>query len=194
MLLTERKVVALPPRLGALSAPRSSASGRAAVYSLSPSQQARKAQDWLAMIVESSHDAIIGISLDGLILSWNHGAKRLFGYSTVKVMGLPVTTLFAAEGADAVQALIGRAVRGESSAAHDLETLRENGHRGCVSVTLSPIKNKSGAVVGVALIARDMAPRKRVEVAEPSHAVPSPQKARPPLYLVPAAGTAHPVS
>lgn len=180
MLLTERKVVALPPRLGALSASRSGASARpvAAVYPLSPGQQARKAHDWLAMIVESSHDAIIGTSLDGLILSWNHGAKRVFGYSTLMVMGLPVTTLFSAEGANAVQALLERAVHGESVVAHEIETLRENGHRGCVSLTLSPIKNTTGALIGVALIARDAAPRKRA---------PAPQSstARPPLYLVP---------
>ena len=187
MLLTERKVVALHPRSGALSASQSSASARApaAVYNFSPRQQAQKAQDWLAMIVESSHDAIIGLSLDGLILSWNHGAKRLFGYSTVRVMGLPVTTLFSPEGADEVQALIGRTVQGECIAGHEVETIRENGHRGCVSLTMSPIKNTTGALVGVALMARDMAPRKRGEDTE------SKKKARPPLYLVPAPTTSY---
>ena len=115
------------------------------------------------MIIESSHDVIIGTSLHGIILSWNHAAKRLFGYSTAHVMDQPVTTLFSFESARVVRALIARSSQGEHIEGHEMESIHENGKRVNVSLTFSPIKDTSDAIVGVAMIARDISLRKRAQ-------------------------------
>ena len=164
MMLTERKVVALSPRPYVLS-PSYAGTARASatVYNLSEPQRTQNAQDWLAMIVESSNDAIISTSLDGIILSWNQAAKRLFGYLSVMVIGHPVSILFPAENAAEMQVLIARCGQGEHIHSHEMEFVRENGQHGCVSLALSPIRNTTDAIVGVAMIARDITQRKRAE-------------------------------
>ena len=165
MMLTDRKVIALPLRTHTASCPQvgTGAPNSAAIYNLSARLQAQQYQLWLTMIVESSNDAIIGTSLDGIILSWNQAAKRLFGYSTVKVIDEPVTTLFSPQGADEVQLLIARSGHGELIDGHEMECIRENGQQVWVSLAFSPIKNKTGTIVGVAMIARDITQRKRAE-------------------------------
>ena len=164
MMLTERKVIALSPRPHALSSPYvGTVRASATVYNLSDRQRTQNAQDWLAMIVESSNDAIISTSLGGIILSWNQAAHRLFGYLSVMVIGHPVSILFAAEGAAEMQALIARCGQGEHINGHEIEYVRENGQHGCVSLAFSPIRNTTDAIVGVAMIARDITQRKRAE-------------------------------
>lgn len=162
MMLTDRKIIALPLRTHETIPQKATGSCiPAAVYNFSERQQAEKTQQWLTMIVESSNDAIIGISLEGTILSWNQAAKRLFGYSTIMVIGHPIAMLFLPEDADEVQLLIARSGRGELIDSHEMECIHENGQRVCVSLALSPVKNKNGSIVGVAIIARDITKRKR---------------------------------
>lgn len=163
-MLTERKVVALSPRPYALSSSYAgTARASATVYNLSERQHTHNAPDWLAMIVESSNDAIISTSLDGIILSWNQAAQRLFGYLSVMVIGHPVAILFPTEGVAEMQELIARCGQGEHINGHEMEYVRENGHHGCVSLAFSPIRNTTDAIVGVAMIARDITQRKRAE-------------------------------
>lgn len=164
MMLTDRKVVTLPLRMRVAQATSGNlARASAAIHRLSEHREAQNSQQWLTMIIESSHDAIIGTSLHGIILSWNHAAKRLFGYTTAHVMDQPVTTLFSLEAARVVRALIARSTQGEHIEGHEMESIHENGQRVNVSLTFSPIKDTSDAIVGVAMIARDISPRKRAQ-------------------------------
>ena len=164
MMLTDIKVVTLPLRMHVAQATSGNlARASAAIHRLSEHREAQNSQQWLTMIIESSHDAIIGTSLHGIILSWNHAAKRLFGYTTAHVMDQPVTTLFSLEAARVVRALIARSTQGEHIEGHEMESIHENGQRVNVSLTFSPIKDTSDAIVGVAMIARDISQRKRAQ-------------------------------
>lgn len=164
-------ITALPFRTLPANGPvGTSAPNSAAVYDLGARRSAQQAQHWLTMIVESSNDAIIGTSLEGIILSWNQAAKRLFGYSPVKVIDQSITTLFSQDGAQQVQLLIARTGLGERIDAHEMECVRENGQTVWVSLTFSPIKNTTGAIVGVAMIARDITERKRAQDRHASQA------------------------
>ncbi len=164
MMLTDRKVITLPLRTHTAHATSSKvARASATIHRLSEHREAQNSQQWLTMIIESSHDAIIGTSLHGIILSWNHAAKRLFGYTTAHVMDQPVTTLFSFEAARVVRALIARSSQGEHIESYEMESIHENGQHVNVSLTFSPIKDTSDAIVGVAMIARDISQRKRAQ-------------------------------
>ena len=158
-----------------------------ALFDLSERQQTEKYQHWLSMIVESSSDAVIGKSLDGIILSWNEAAERLFGYSAMMVTGQPVSMLFAAEDAEDVQALVARSGCGEHIDSHETEGIRQDGQRILVSLTLSPIKNRTGTIVGVATIARAITERPHTQdqlphLAPPDRAFHGYPRANSPLY------------
>jgi PAS domain S-box-containing protein len=113
----------------------------------------------LAAIVESSGDAIVGSSLDGIIRSWNEGAERLFGHAATEVIGQPLTVLGSKEDA----ALIARVARGEQVAPVDAVRRHKRGTALAVSLTISPIRDARGALVGASLAARDISARKRAE-------------------------------
>ncbi len=117
----------------------------------------------LAAIVESSGDGIIGVSLEGAILSWNPGAARIFGYQAEEILQKPILSLFAPEQAKAWAGIL-RSVK-EGSCLHDYETtlLAKNGLVRDVSLTISPIRDGMGKVVGASTIARDITERKRAE-------------------------------
>lgn len=164
MTFTKKNVIGLIPRpASATRLTGNAAPASAVVYDLIGRQQAEKHQQWLAMIVESSSEAIIGKSLAGDILSWNEAAERLFGYSAVMVLGHPLTLLFASAEAEEVRALLQRCARGEHIDSYETECIRADGQRIGISLTLSPLKDKTGAIVGMATIARDITQRKRTE-------------------------------
>ena len=106
--------------------------------------------------MESSEDAIIGKNLDGTITSWNKAAERLFGYSAADVLGKPVSVLIPPESTDEMLAILERVRRGEQ--VHHFETVqvRKDGTRVDVSLSVSPVKDSQGRVVGAAKIARDI--------------------------------------
>ena len=158
-----RNVVGLTPRQHESNRPRVKSETLAVVRPISVHQRAEGTQQWLAMIVGSSSDAIIGNSLEGIILSWNPAAKRLFGYSAAAAIGRPISILFPHDGADEVQSLLERSGRGEQIECHETECIRQDGERVGVSLSLSPIKDKTGAIVGTATIARDITGRRRAE-------------------------------
>ena len=122
-------------------------------------RQAEQAGRLLASIVENSDDAIISKDLNGIITSWNQGAELLFGYTAEEMIGKPVTTLFPADRLDEELDILERIRRGER--VHHYETVRrrEDGILVDVSLTVSPVKNGFGRVVGASKIARDVTER-----------------------------------
>jgi PAS domain S-box-containing protein len=119
----------------------------------------------LAAIVESSEDAIVSKTLDGIIATWNDGARRMFGYRAEEVVGKPVTVLLPADRHDEEREILARLVRGERI--EQFETIRvcKDGTLRPVSLTISPIRDARGVVIGAAKIARDLTQRVEVEQA-----------------------------
>jgi len=117
----------------------------------------------LAAIVKSSDDAIIGKTLDGCVTSWNAGAERLFGYSAAEAIGRPVTFLIPPDRIDEEAALLARLSRGERVEHFETLRRRKDGRLIPVSLSISPIKNRQGRIVGAAKIARDISRRKQIE-------------------------------
>jgi PAS domain S-box-containing protein len=120
----------------------------------------------MAAIVESSDDAIISKELDGVIVSWNPGAERLYGYTAAEAIGQPVTMLIPPDLTDEEPHIIERIKRGESVDHYDTVRLGKDGTRVDVSLTVSPVKNAAGRIVGASKIARDITKRKRAEEAQ----------------------------
>ena len=119
----------------------------------------------LAAIVQSSDDAIISKDLNGIITSWNHGAERLFGYTAEEAIGRPVTTLMPPDRVDEEPGILERIRRGESVEHYETVRQRKNGVRIDVSITVSPITDDDGKVIGASKIARDITERKRTDEA-----------------------------
>jgi PAS domain S-box-containing protein len=120
---------------------------------------------FLASIVESSEDAIISKSLDGTILSWNRSAERLFGYTSDESIGRPITMLIPAERLGEEETIISRLQSHERIDHFETLRARRDGELIDVSLTISPIKDETGEVVGAAKIVRNITERKRVEAA-----------------------------
>jgi PAS domain S-box-containing protein len=119
----------------------------------------------LASIVESSDDAIIGKNLDGIITSWNKSAERLFGYGAEEVVGKSITILIPADRQGEEDAILKR-IRSGQRVEH-FETVRQRKYGGLmdISLTISPIKNSLGKIIGASKIARDITERKRAAEA-----------------------------
>lgn len=129
--------------------------------------QSRAAQSraQLAAIVESSDDAIISKSLTGQIQSWNRGAERIFGYSAEEAIGSPITMLIPPNRLEEEREIISRLQRGEQ--VDHFETIRRTreGRLIDISLTVSPIRDQSGAVVAASKIARDVTTQRRADAA-----------------------------
>lgn len=119
----------------------------------------------LAAIVESSNDAILGKTLDGLITSWNGGAQTLFGYTASEAIGRSVALLIAPDHLQEEIRLLERISQGQRVADYETVRIAKDGRLIDVSLTLSPLKDETGAVVGASAIARDISDRKRAESA-----------------------------
>jgi PAS domain S-box-containing protein len=117
----------------------------------------------IASIVESSNDAIIGKDLKGIITSWNEGAARLFGYTADEVIGKPVTMLIPPDCHNEELAILERIRRGERTEPYETVRIHKNGSRIDISLTVSPIKNAGGKIIGASKIARDITVQKRNE-------------------------------
>jgi PAS domain S-box-containing protein len=126
----------------------------------------QEAASKLAAIVESSHDAIIGKTLDGTITSWNKGAERLYGYSAAEVVGRSIALLLPPEHPAEVGALLEKLKHGESVDHFETERIAKQGKRISVALTISPIRDESGAISGWSTIARDITARKVAEEAQ----------------------------
>lgn len=117
----------------------------------------------LAAIVASSNDAIIGKTLEGIITNWNDGARRIFGYSEEEVLGQPINILIPSDRPDEEPAIIERLKRGERVDHYETVRVRKDGQRINISLTISPIRNALGQIIGASKIARDISEHKRLQ-------------------------------
>ncbi len=119
----------------------------------------------LASIVESSDDAIVSKNLEGIIMSWNQGAERLFGYTAAEVIGKSINMLIPPDHIEEEPRILARLRRGERVDHFETIRLRKDGSRLNISLTISPVKDAQGLVVGASKIARDITERVRQEQA-----------------------------
>jgi PAS domain S-box-containing protein len=119
----------------------------------------------LAAIVTSSEDAIISKTLDGVIVTWNEGATRIFGYAAAEVIGRPITILIPQDRLDEEPAILQRLRRGERVDHYETVRVRKDGTLLNISLTISPIRNAAGEIIGASKIARDITQQKRIEEA-----------------------------
>ena len=117
----------------------------------------------LASIIQSSHDAVIGKTLDQIITSWNPGAERLYGYTTAEMVGRHIEVLIPLDDQAREAEVVAAVVRGERVDQYQTRRLRKDGTAVELSLTLSPIADRSGAIVGVATVARDLTERQRAD-------------------------------
>jgi PAS domain S-box-containing protein len=127
--------------------------------------RAGQIQRQMAAMVESSDDAMVTGDGNGIITTWNGGAERLYGYSTAEAIGMPVAVLSAPECPEEVPEIIRKIMRGESIQHHTSERIRKDGTRITVDISLSPIRNERGAVIGTSSIAHDVTAQRRSEEA-----------------------------
>lgn len=122
-----------------------------------------EASAFLSAIIESSDDAIVGKTLDGTILSWNSAAERLYQYSAEEAVGRNISLIIPPEGEGELERILKRIERGERVEHHETVRVRKDGVRLEVSITVSPIKNIEGKVIGASAITRDITERKLIE-------------------------------
>ena len=126
-------------------------------------RRAVEARLYLAAIVESSDDAIIGLTPDGRVASWNRGAERLYGYTATEMVGRPVAVLAPRDQPDEAPALAERVRRGETIDHYETRRVRKDGTAVDVSLTISPVRDAEGRVTGASKIARDITVHKAEE-------------------------------
>jgi PAS domain S-box-containing protein len=124
-------------------------------------KQAGAAEALLAAIVQSSDDAIISKSLDGIITSWNESAERLFGYTSKEVIGRSISILFPPDRLDEEPRILDRLKRGERVDHFETIRVRKDGSQLAISLTISPLKDATGKIVGASKVARDITELKR---------------------------------
>jgi PAS domain S-box-containing protein len=119
----------------------------------------------LAAIVDSSEDAIVSKDLNGTIESWNGGAERLFGYQASEVIGKSILIIVPPDRHDEEQGILERIRRGERIKPYETVRMREDGSLLDISLTVSPLRDAAGRIIGASKIARDITERKRAEAA-----------------------------
>ena len=131
------------------------------IEDISLRREGEEARNRLAAIVESSDDAIVSKDLNGIIASWNAGAQRIFGFTPEEAIGQPITLIIPPELRDEEKQIISRLRNGERI--EHFETIRVNksGKRLNISLTVSPVKNSKGKIIGASKVARDVTEQKR---------------------------------
>jgi two-component system cell cycle sensor histidine kinase/response regulator CckA len=125
-------------------------------HSITDEKEAQEAMARLAAIVSSSSDAIIGKTLDGVVTSWNAAAERIFGYPRSEMVGQSVFKLIPEELHDAERAVLAQLRRGEAVELSETERIRKDGKRIWISLSVSPIRDATGVIIGAASIKRDV--------------------------------------
>lgn len=120
----------------------------------------------LAAIVTTSDDAIISKNLDGIISSWNHSAQRIFGYTAEEAIGKPIMLIIPEDRRDEEERIIAQLRRGERIEHFETVRVRKDGTPVDVALTISPVKDATGRVIGASKVARDITERKRTEERE----------------------------
>jgi PAS domain S-box-containing protein len=126
-------------------------------------KRAQEVREHFAAIVESSEDSISSATLEGIIVSWNRGAQAIFGYAPAEVVGKSAAILIPSERSGEMPMFLARIARGEATEHYQTERLTKDGRRIVVSITLSPVRNDAGQVVGVSTITRDITREKLLE-------------------------------
>ncbi|HTK79310.1 MAG TPA: PAS domain S-box protein [Rhizomicrobium sp.] len=122
-----------------------------------------QARDYLASIVESSGDAIIAKTLDGTVTAWNSAAQRMLGYSADEIIGQPITKLFPSDLLGEEEEILARLRAGGRVVERETRRLHKDGHEVQVLLTVSPIRNAAGEIIGASKILRDIRERKAAE-------------------------------
>ena len=130
---------------------------------VSERKQAMDAARRLAAIVENSDDAIIGKTLDGTITTWNRGAERLFGYSSEEMIGSPISRLIPSDHLEDMHEILARIAAGETVDHFETERITKDGRRLTVALTVSPVRDDEGHIVGASKIARDITRVRQLE-------------------------------
>ena len=125
--------------------------------------RAQNATQRLAAIVESSHDAIVSKDLNGIVATWNAGAERLFGYTAAEVVGKSITTIIPEDRLNEEPLILGRIRNGELVDHFETVRRRKDGTLVDISLTISPVRDASGRIVGASKIARDITDKKIAE-------------------------------
>ena len=122
-----------------------------------------EARLWLAAIVESSDDAIVGKDLNSVVTSWNRAAEVMFGYSRNEIVGRPITIIIPKDRIAEEDRILDRVRRGERMVHFETERVRKDGTIIPVSLTISPIRDDQGRIIGVSKIARDLSEAQRAQ-------------------------------
>jgi PAS domain S-box-containing protein len=133
-------------------------------HDITRQRQAELARSHLAAIVESSADAIVSKNLQGIIRSWNKGAEKVFGYTASETVGQPITMLIPIQYIDEEPTILEKIRRGETVDHYETVRRRKDGELINISLTVSPIRDEAGTIIGASKIARDITNRKRAEV------------------------------
>ena len=139
--------------------------GRATSYQITEKHLAEMAGGRLSAIVHSSFDAIVSKDLNGIIISWNEAAERVFGYPAEEALGQSILMLLPAEQRDEEVRIMERIKRGERVEPYDTQRRRKDGTMVWISVTISPVVDSAGRIVGASKIARDITERRAAEAA-----------------------------
>ena len=129
------------------------------------SRRGERARTLLSAIVDSSDDAIISKDLNGIITTWNQSAQRLFGYTAEEAVGRPVTMLMPPERIDEEPGILARIRKGERVDHFETIRRRKDGTLLDISLTISPVKDAQGTIIGASKIARDITSQKRIQAA-----------------------------
>jgi PAS domain S-box-containing protein len=124
-----------------------------------------RARAHLAAIVDSSEDGIVGKTLEGIVVSWNKGAERLFGYTSQEMVGQSITKVIPPEFQHEETEILAKIRRGERIERYQAIRTHKKGHRLSISLTISPVRDMSGKIVGAAKIAHDITENKRAQKA-----------------------------
>ena len=147
-----------------IRAPRGSLLGVVLVFrDITERKRAEETRARLAAIVDSSEDAIIGKTLEGLITSWNQGAERMYGYTANEIIGQPIALLAPPDRPDEVPDILARLARGEAIENYETLRVRRDGQVIPVSLAILPLSDLSGAIIGASTIARDITVQKQAE-------------------------------
>jgi PAS domain S-box-containing protein len=127
------------------------------------SREVRDSQNRMSLIVDSSQDAIIGKTLDGVITHWNKGAEQMYGYTPQEIIGRSITTLCPKDRVDEIPGILERIRRGERVEYFESVRVTKDGRRLDVSISVSPILDHEGRVAGASAIARNITVQKKIE-------------------------------
>ena len=130
---------------------------------VSERRKAERSQALLADIVESSDDAIVSKSLDGIIQSWNAGAERIFEYQASEITGKSITLIIPPDRLQEEQTILEKVRRGERIEHFETVRVTKSGKPVPISLTVSPVRNRNGEIIGASKVARDITPQKRIE-------------------------------